>query len=143
MSHEGVNQRTAATVLSDAVQKVISTQQEAIAAGAAILADSVGKGGVVQVFGTGHSRSFAMEIAGRAGGLVPANKIAITDLAFFGPKSIGEVMDPHLERDDTSPPSCSTSTTSSPRTCSSSAPTPGATDRPWSWPGWSPSAGTS
>ncbi len=101
MSHKGVSQQTAAAVLSDAVQKVISTQQEAIAAGAAILAESVSKSGVVQVFGTGHSRSFAMEIAGRAGGLVPANKIAITDLAFFGPKSIDEVMDPHLERDDT------------------------------------------
>lgn len=101
MSHERVNQQTAAATLSEAVRQVIATQQDAIAAGAAILAAAVGKGGVVQVFGTGHSRSFAMEIAGRAGGLVPANKIAITDLAFFGPKSVDQVMDPHLERDDT------------------------------------------
>ncbi|MDN5805379.1 MAG: SIS domain-containing protein [Microlunatus sp.] len=101
MSHETVNQHAAATVLSDSVQKVIATQQEPIAAAARLLADSVSRGGVVQVFGTGHSRSFAMEIAGRAGGLVPANKIAITDLAFFGPRSIAEVMDPHLERNDT------------------------------------------
>ena len=101
MSHERVNQQTAATVLSEAVQQVVATQQEPIAAAAALLAESVARGGVVQVFGTGHSRSFAMEIAGRAGGLVPANKIAITDLAFFGPKSVDEVMDPHLERDDT------------------------------------------
>jgi uncharacterized phosphosugar-binding protein len=101
MSHGRVNQQTAATILSASVQRVVDTQQEAIAAAAGLLADAVGSGGVVQVFGTGHSRSFAMEIAGRAGGLVPANKIAITDLAFFGPKSIEEVMDPHLERDDT------------------------------------------
>lgn len=101
MSHERINQQTAATVLAEAVRKVSDTQQEAIAAAAALLAESVADGGVVHVFGTGHSRSFAMEIAGRAGGLVPANKIAITDLAFFGPKSITEVMDPHLERDDT------------------------------------------
>ena len=100
MSHERVNQQTAAAVLADAVQKVTDTQQEAIAAAAALVAESVAIGGVVQVFGTGHSRSFAMEIAGRAGGLVPANKISITDLAFFGPKSIADVMDPHLERDD-------------------------------------------
>ncbi len=101
MSHERVNQQTAAAVLAEAVQKVTDTQQDAITAAATLLADSVANGGVVQVFGTGHSRSFAMEIAGRAGGLVPANKISITDLAFFGPKSIAEVMDPHLERDDT------------------------------------------
>lgn len=101
MSHERVNQQTAAAVLTESVQKVVATQQDAIAAAAALLAESIAKGGVVQVFGTGHSRSFAMEIAGRAGGLVPANKIAITDLAFFGEKSINEVMDPHLERDDT------------------------------------------
>ena len=101
MSHQRINQFEAAAVLSDAAQKVVTTQPEAIAAAAALLAESVSKGGVVQVFGTGHSRSFAMEIAGRAGGLVPANKIAITDLAFFGPKSVDEVMDPHLERDDT------------------------------------------
>ncbi|BAK33698.1 hypothetical protein MLP_06840 [Microlunatus phosphovorus NM-1] len=101
MSHKRVNQQTAATVLAEAVQKVTDTQQDAITAAATLLADSVANGGVVQVFGTGHSRSFAMEIAGRAGGLVPANKISITDLAFFGPKSIAEVMDPHLERDDT------------------------------------------
>lgn len=101
MSHERVNQQTAAAVLAEAVQKVTDTQQDAITAAATLLADSVANGGVVQVFGTGHSRSFAMEIAGRAGGLVPANKISITDLAFFGPKSIAEVMDPHLERDVT------------------------------------------
>lgn len=101
MSHERVNQQTAAAVLAEAVQKVTDTQQDAITAAATLLADSVANGGVVQVFGTGHSRSFAMEIAGRAGGLVPANKISITDLAFFGTKSIAEVMDPHLERDDT------------------------------------------
>ena len=101
MSHKRVNQQTAATVLAEAVQKVTDTQQDAITAAATLLADSVANGGVAQVFGTGHSRSFAMEIAGRAGGLVPANKISITDLAFFGPKSIAEVMDPHLERDDT------------------------------------------
>lgn len=101
MSHERVNQQTAAAVLAEAVQKVTDTQQDAITAAATLLADSVANGGVVQVFGTGHSRSFAMEIAGRAGGLVPANKISITDLAFFGPKSIAEVMDSHLERDVT------------------------------------------
>src|SRR6478672_6972983 len=99
MSHQRINQFEAAAVLLDAAQKVTSTQTDAIAAAAALLAESVGKGGVVQVFGTGHSRSFAMEIAGRAGGLVPANKIAITDLVFLGGVAPADVLDPHLERD--------------------------------------------
>ena len=32
------------------------------------------RGGVLQAFGTGHSQAFAMEIAGRAGGLIPTNR---------------------------------------------------------------------
>jgi uncharacterized phosphosugar-binding protein len=37
--------------------------------------------GVVQAFGSGHSEAVAMEIAGRAGGLVPTHDlIALTSL---------------------------------------------------------------
>src|SRR6478736_3408711 len=99
MSHQRINQFEAAAVLLDAAQKVTSTQTDAIAAAAALIAESVGKGGVVQVFGTGHSRSFAMEIAGRAGGLVPANKISLTDLVFLGGADPASANDPLLERD--------------------------------------------
>src|SRR3954454_4713416 len=41
-------------------------------------------GGIVQAFGTGHSQAFAMEIAGRAGGLIPTNSIALRDVVFLG-----------------------------------------------------------
>ncbi len=41
-------------------------------------------GGVLHAFGTGHSEAFAMEIAGRAGGLIPTNKIALRDLVLRG-----------------------------------------------------------
>jgi uncharacterized phosphosugar-binding protein len=41
-------------------------------------------GGIVQAFGTGHSQAFAMEIAGRAGGLIPTNNIALRDVVLFG-----------------------------------------------------------
>ena len=99
-AHPTVNQQAAADRLRRAVDQVITTQQDAIGAAADLLAGSVAAGGVIQVFGTGHSRSFAMEVAGRAGGLVPANKISITDLAFLGKASVAEVSDPHLERDD-------------------------------------------
>ena len=39
---------------------------------------------VVQAFGSGHSEALAMEFAGRAGGLVPTNRIALRDLVVFG-----------------------------------------------------------
>jgi uncharacterized phosphosugar-binding protein len=41
-------------------------------------------GGIVQAFGTGHSQAFAMEIAGRAGGLIPSNNVALRDVVFLG-----------------------------------------------------------
>jgi uncharacterized phosphosugar-binding protein len=43
-------------------------------------------GGIVQAFGTGHSQAFAMEIAGRAGGLIPTNSIALRDVVLLGGK---------------------------------------------------------
>lgn len=49
-----------------------------------LLADSIAAGGIVHVFGTGHSEAFAMELAGRAGGLIPTNKIALRDLVLRG-----------------------------------------------------------
>ncbi|WP_375424764.1 sugar isomerase domain-containing protein [uncultured Friedmanniella sp.] len=99
MGDRTVNQQTAAQRLRAAFDAVVETQQPAIAAAADLVVASLRAGGVVQVFGTGHSRSFAMEIAGRAGGLVPANKISITDLVFYGELSPEQVLDPHLERD--------------------------------------------
>ncbi|ALE93345.1 sugar isomerase [Arthrobacter alpinus] len=56
------------------------------AAGA--LADSLNNGGVIQAFGTGHSEAFAMEIAGRAGGLIPTSKIALRDLVLHGMREV-------------------------------------------------------
>lgn len=101
MSHHEINQATALRLLQDAFTQVADTQQGHIAAAAGLVVESLTAGGVIQVFGTGHSRSFAMEIAGRAGGLVPANKLSITDLVFLGDVAPADVLDPHLERDDT------------------------------------------
>ncbi len=100
MSHPKINQQTAVQILQDAFSSVVETQQENIAAAARLVVESLGADGIIQVFGTGHSRSFAMEIAGRAGGLVPANKLVITDLVFLGDLPPAAVMDPLLERDD-------------------------------------------
>lgn len=100
MSHSTVNVETATHLLRNAFESVAQSQRDAITAAARLVADAIVADGVIQVFGTGHSRSFAMEIAGRAGGLVPANKLSLTDLVFYGDASPADIMDPKLERDE-------------------------------------------
>lgn len=57
-------------------------------------------GGIVQAFGTGHSQAFAMEIAGRAGGLIPTNNIALRDVVLVGGRDSSILSDAAaLERD--------------------------------------------
>lgn len=55
-------------------------------------------GAVIQAFGTGHSEAFAMEIAGRAGGLIPTNKIALRDLVLHGSLTVDSLGGSGLER---------------------------------------------
>lgn len=64
-----------------------------------LIAGAIEAGGVVQAFGTGHSEAFAMEIAGRAGGLIPTNKIALRDVVLRGSRNAGELKGSSLERD--------------------------------------------
>jgi uncharacterized phosphosugar-binding protein len=65
---------------------------------ARLLADSVRDDGVIQAFGTGHSQGTALEIAGRAGGLIPTNRIALSDVVLFGGDDPAALADPMLER---------------------------------------------
>jgi uncharacterized phosphosugar-binding protein len=59
---------------------------------------TIEKGGVIQAFGTGHSEAFAMEIAGRAGGLIPTNRIALRDAVLHGSMSADLLAGGQLER---------------------------------------------
>lgn len=63
-----------------------------------LLVASLRAGGVIQAFGTGHSEAFAMEIAGRAGGLIPTNRIALRDIVLHGERT-AEVLTGSLERE--------------------------------------------
>jgi uncharacterized phosphosugar-binding protein len=57
------------------------------------------RGGVIHAFGSGHSEAVAMEIAGRAGGLVPTNRLALRDIVLYG-GAPREALDRYdLERD--------------------------------------------
>ncbi|MEO6511530.1 MAG: SIS domain-containing protein [Nocardioides sp.] len=65
-----------------------------------LIARSLTAGGIVQAFGTGHSQAFAMEIAGRAGGLIPTNSIALRDVVYFGGRDVSVLADgASLERE--------------------------------------------
>lgn len=64
-----------------------------------LLTEAVEAGAVIQAFGTGHSEAFAMEIAGRAGGLIPTNKIALRDLVLRGGRPLEALGGSALERD--------------------------------------------
>jgi uncharacterized phosphosugar-binding protein len=55
--------------------------------------------GVLQAFGTGHSEAFAMEIAGRAGGLIPTHAVKLVDLVLLGRRGLASLDDPEIERD--------------------------------------------
>jgi uncharacterized phosphosugar-binding protein len=81
------------------VARVGAEQADNVARAADLIAGAVAAGGVVQAFGSGHSEALAMEIAGRAGGLVPTNRIALRDLVLYGGEPGGILDDPLLERD--------------------------------------------
>ncbi len=82
------------------LERILQTQAEAIRRAALLFADCIEKNGVIQVYGTGHSRALAMELAGRAGGLVPVNRIDLEDLALDAAHwPLERVRKPEIERD--------------------------------------------
>lgn len=78
---------------------LIATQSEALDQAARILAKTIEGGGVVQVFGTGHSRAVTLEFCSRAGGLAPMSMLAVKDLVMFGGEAPELIIDPKSERE--------------------------------------------
>lgn len=81
------------------LDRVVEGQAEGVRKAAGLITDALRNDGVVQAFGTGHSEALATEISGRAGGLVPTNKIAMRDLVLYGDEPRELLGDPALERD--------------------------------------------
>ncbi|GAA4443056.1 sugar isomerase domain-containing protein [Phytohabitans houttuyneae] len=99
MSNSTIDRPAALGVLQDAMDRVVATQGAAISEAARLCTEALTGDGIIQAFGTGHSRSFTMEIAGRAGGLVPANQLSIKDVVMYGGVDPEEILDPTKERD--------------------------------------------
>ncbi|WP_326608250.1 SIS domain-containing protein [Streptomyces sp. NBC_01799] len=76
----------------------IDANAAAVAAAARLFADCVAADGVIHAFGTGHSQATALEIAGRAGGLIPTNRMSLADLVLRGGEERAVLDDPLLER---------------------------------------------
>ena len=72
-----------------------------IEAAIAAIAAALEAGGVVQAFGTGHSEAFAMEIAGRAGGLIATNRIPLRTVVLRGRRDVSALGGAALEQDPT------------------------------------------
>lgn len=81
-----------------AVERAVAANKDSVTAAARLFADCVAADGVIHAFGTGHSQATALEIAGRAGGLVPTSRIALADLVLRGGEDPSVLADPLLER---------------------------------------------
>ncbi|MET7332757.1 SIS domain-containing protein [Nonomuraea sp. NPDC005650] len=94
-----IDQSAYARTAASAVDRLLTAERDAIGRAGELVFASLRAGGVLQAFGTGHSRSVALELTGRAGGLVPANQLGIRDVAYYGDASPGDILDPKIERE--------------------------------------------
>ncbi|WP_405507873.1 sugar isomerase domain-containing protein [Streptomyces purpurascens] len=98
MSVESVSAQGFARESLAVLQQVIESARDEVAAAAGLVAECVRSDGVVHAFGTGHSQALVLELAGRAGGLVPTNRLSIADLVLYGGEDPAVLDDPLLER---------------------------------------------
>ncbi len=66
--------------VKELLDKAVGGQQEPIDRAAQVIADSLAGGGLLHLFGAGHSHMLVEELYGRAGGLTPVNAILIPRL---------------------------------------------------------------
>jgi uncharacterized phosphosugar-binding protein len=80
------------------VDRVIDGELPGVVKAAEILYATLRAGGIIQAFGTGHSEALSMEVAGRAGGLVPTNRISLRDVVLRGGEPPSLLADVTFER---------------------------------------------
>lgn len=78
MSHSYLDQ------LHALLDQMAKANAERLPLAATLLADTIAAGGIVHVFGSGHSSLLAQEIFHRAGGLAPVNAMLDVNLTIFG-----------------------------------------------------------
>lgn len=85
--------------LTPLLERVSEQASGPVQRAADLVVASLRSGGVLQAFGSGHSEALAMELAGRAGGLVPTNRISLRDVVIFGGEPPEVLSSGTLERD--------------------------------------------
>ncbi len=95
----GVSAEAYVDALTPLIGKVSEQASVAVEEAADLVVASLRAGGVLQAFGSGHSEALTMELAGRAGGLVPTNRISLRDVVVFGGESPDVLSRGMLERD--------------------------------------------
>ncbi|MDR8411391.1 SIS domain-containing protein [Nonomuraea sp. 3-1Str] len=80
------------------LDRLVAGQSPTIRQAGALIAATVRAGGVLHAYGTGHSEAVALEVAGRAGGLIPTNRLTLRDPVVLGSADPG-AFDPLAERD--------------------------------------------
>ncbi|MFE9439837.1 sugar isomerase domain-containing protein [Streptomyces sp. NPDC006602] len=98
MSVENVSAEGFARESLAVLQRITESARQDVARAAELIARCVRSDGVIQAFGTGHSQAIVLELAGRAGGLVPTNRLSIADLVLHGGDDPSVLDDPLLER---------------------------------------------
>lgn len=98
MTVESVSAETFARESLAVLTRLTESTRADVSAAAGLIADCVREDGVVQAFGSGHSQALVLELAGRAGGLVPTNRLQMADLVLHGGDHPGVLDDPLLER---------------------------------------------
>lgn len=93
-----VSSKTFAELAKSVIDRLVTDTDEPLRQAADLITNRIRAGGIVQAFGTGHSQAAALEIAGRAGGLIPTNRIALADIVHYGGEPPAILADPLLER---------------------------------------------
>ncbi len=70
-----------------------TTQSDQLAKASQTLAQAIAQGGVIHVFGSGHSWGFGIELSKKAGTLVPVHLILTTDFVSKGLATLAEFKD--------------------------------------------------
>lgn len=82
------------------LERLEKEQIDNIKEAAKIMTESIKNNGVAHIFGSGHSKSFGMEMTGRAGGLAMINSMKLEDLIFLAdnPITYEKLREPTFER---------------------------------------------
>ncbi len=95
-----INPELAFKEISVLLNKVHDQEHSHITQAANMVAKTIANGGVVHVFGSGHSFGFGMEMKDRPGALAPIHNISSADLVIYGSTTVEEYRAPdnHFER---------------------------------------------